>query len=124
MFICIETGPMFVKLISKRGPYDELLKLEETKLMCNAQQEIEQVQEKTRRIIEIEKQKSMARLAEEMENSKDFAKQIMEAQSEIGKERIKRWKERELKMLDENLDDYRPTIDELINEAKIAMKPN
>lgn len=124
MFIVIETGPMFVKLISKRGAYDELLAFEEAKLMKDAQREIVVVQEKTNRIIEIEKLKSKARLVEEVENSKDFARMMMEAQSEIGKERIKKWKERELKRIDENLDDYRPTIDELIKEARIAMKPN
>ena len=48
----------------------------------------------------------------------------MEAQAEIGKERIKKWKERELKKIDESLDDYKPTIDELIDEARISMKPN
>ena len=124
MFIVIETGPMFVKLISKRGAYDELLAFEEAKLMKDAQREIVVVQEKTNRIIEIEKLKSKARLEEEVENSKDFAKMMMEAQSEIVKERIKKWRERELKKIDENLNDYRPTIDELIEEARIAMKPN
>lgn len=124
MFISIETGPMFVKLISKRGAYDELLAFEEAKLMTAAQQEIVKIKEKANRIIEIERLKSKARLEEEVENSKDFARLMMEAQSEIGKERIKRWKERELKKIDDTLDDYRPTIDELIEEARIAMKPN
>lgn len=124
MFICIETGPMFVKLISKKGAYDELIAFEEAKLMTQAQQEVVKIKEKTNRIIEIEKLKSKARLEEEVENSKDFARMMMEAQAEIGKERIKRWKERELKKIDDHLDDYKPTIDELIEEARIAMKPN
>lgn len=124
MFICIETGPMFVKLISKRGAYDELLAFEEVKIMTQAKREMVRINEKTNRIIEIEKLKSKARIEEEIENSKDFARLMMEAQSEIGKERIKKWKKREMKMIDENLDDYRPTIDDLIEEARIAMKPN
>lgn len=124
LFILIETGPMFVKLISKRGAYDELLAFEEVKIMADAKREIVRITEKSNRIIEIEKLKSKARLEEEIEISKDFAKQIMEAQSEIGSERIKRWKKHELKKIDENLNDYRPTIDELIEEAKIAMNPN
>lgn len=124
MFIFIETGPMFVKLISKRGAYDELLAFEEVKIMADAQREIVRINEKSNRIIEIEKLKSRARLEEEIENSKDFAKQIMQAQAEIGSERIKRWKEREMKKIDENLNNYRPSIDELIEEARIAMKPN
>ena len=124
MFICIETGPMFVKLISKRGAYDELLVFEETKIMTESQREVVRINEKTNRIIEIEKLKSKARIEEEIENSKDFARLMMEAQSEIGKERIRKWKEREMKKIDESLDDYRPTINELIEEARIAMKPN
>jgi hypothetical protein len=124
MFICIETGPMFVKLISKRGAYDELIALEESRNMAHSQQEIVRIKEKTNRFIQIEKLKSKARLDEEIENSKDFARQIMEAQAEIATERIKRWKEHELRKIDDSLDDYRPTIEELIEEARIYMKPN
>lgn len=124
LFICIETGPMFVKLISKRGAYDELLALEESRIMAMSQQEIVQIKEKTKRLVEVEKLKSQARLTEEIENSKDFARQIMEAQAEIATERIKRWKERELRKIDDSLDDYRPTIEELIEEARTYMKPN
>jgi hypothetical protein len=124
MFICIETGPMFVKLISKRGAYDELFACEEAKLMTDSQCESVRLNEKTQRIISIEKLKSKARLDEEVENSKDFAKLIMQAQAEIGVKRIKKWKERELKKIDESMNDYQPTIDELIEEARIAMKPN
>jgi len=29
LFIAVETAPVFVKLISPRGPYDHLLKIEE-----------------------------------------------------------------------------------------------
>lgn len=32
LFIAIETAPIFVKLISNRGPYDELLELHEEKI--------------------------------------------------------------------------------------------
>lgn len=124
MFIFIETGPMFVKLISKRGAYDDLIAFEEIKVMSETKREIVRINEKSKRIIEIEKLKSRARLDEETENSKDFAKQIMQAQAEIGSERIKRWKEHELNKIDKNISSYRPSIDELIEEARIAMNPN
>lgn len=124
MFMCIETGPMFVKLISRRGAYDELIALEELKLMAESQQQSAIIREKTKRLIEIERQKSITRLEEEVINNQDFVKYVMQAQSEIGIEKIKRWKEREFKMIDENLDDYKPTINELIEEAKLILNPN
>ena len=124
MFICIETGPMFVKLISKRGAYDELLSLEEAKVISQSRQELTQISEKTHRLNTVEKMKSQARLDEELEYSKDFARLLVEAQAEIGRERIKRWKERELRKIDESLEDFQPTIEELIEEAKAYMKPN
>lgn len=40
LFIAIETSPIFVKLISSKGPYDNLLKIEEHKFFA---EEIEQV---------------------------------------------------------------------------------
>jgi len=124
MFMCIETGPMFVKLISRRGAYDELIGMEEMRIMAESQQKIVQIQQKTHRLIEIEKQKSITQLKEEIINNEDFVKYVMQAQSEIGVEKIKRWKQRELKRIDDNLDDYRPTINELIEEAKLVLKPN
>ncbi|HAZ04540.1 MAG: hypothetical protein A2W95_11790 [Bacteroidetes bacterium GWA2_40_14] len=124
MFICIETGPMFVKLISKRGAYDELLSLEEAKVISQSRQELTQISEKTHRLNTVEKMKSQARLDEELEYSKDFARLLVEAQAEVGREHIKRWKERELRKIDESLEDFQPTIEELIEEAKAYMKPN
>ncbi len=124
LFICIEVGPMFVKLISKRGVYDELLELEEIRLTAGGRQEMVQIREKTSRIIEVEKEKNKTRLQEELANQNDFTRWALEAQSEIGREKISRWKQRELAKLDDNLDDYRPSIDELIEEAKSMLRPN
>ena len=115
---------MFVKLISKRGAYDELLSLEEAKVISQSRQELTQISEKTHRLNTVEKMKSQARLDEELEYSKDFARLLVEAQAEVGRERIKRWKERELRKIDESLEDFQPTIEELIEEAKAYMKPN
>ena len=115
---------MFVKLISKRGAYDELLALEEVRIMSASEQEVVQINEKTKRLVAIEKLKSKACLDEKLENSKDFARQVMLAQAEIASGRIKRWKERELKKVDDSLVDYQPTIDELLEEARFYKKPN
>lgn len=40
LFIAIETAPIFVKLISPRGPYDELLRLHEEKIKLFAQEKL------------------------------------------------------------------------------------
>jgi len=122
--MCIETGPMFVKLISRRGAYDELIRLEELITMADSEQKIIEVQERTYRLIEIERQKTQTRLQEEIINNQEFVKMVMQAQSELGVEKIKRWKEREFKIMDENLDDYKPTISELIEEAKKVINSN
>lgn len=124
MFMCIETGPMFVKLISRRGAYDELIRLEEMVSMSDSEQKLIEVQERTHRLIEIERQKTAIRLQEELTNNQEFVKMVMKAQADIGVEKIKRWKEREFKLMDENLDGYRPTIAELIEEAKKVINPN
>jgi predicted oxidoreductase (fatty acid repression mutant protein) len=68
--------------------------------------------------------KNKTRLQEELANQNDFTRWALEAQSEIGREKISRWKQRELAKLDDNLDDYRPSIDELIEEAKSMLRPN
>jgi hypothetical protein len=124
LFICIEIGPIFVKLISRRGAYDELLSLEETKIISPANIEITQLKEKSHRIIELEREKSVSRLREEIANQSNYLKWVMEAQSEIARERINRWKTRELLKAGDPMSDYQPSIDELIEEAKKALNPN
>jgi hypothetical protein len=124
LFICIESGPMLVKLMSRRGAYDALLLAEEHKVMQNADQERIKLEERTKRLIAIEREKNLSRLEEELTNNRDFTRLVMQAQSEIGHERIRRWKERELQKLDDNLADYNPSLDELIEEAKLAIQPN
>ncbi|MCI0751340.1 MAG: DUF4407 domain-containing protein [Flammeovirgaceae bacterium] len=48
LFIMVETAPIFVKLISSKGPYDNLLKVEEHKSACSEIEEMAVIVSKVR----------------------------------------------------------------------------
>jgi hypothetical protein len=124
LFVCIETGPMLVKLISRRGAYDELLALEESRKMAESAYELAKVKSKSFKDIEVETHLNELQLGEDLANNETYTKLMAEAQAEIARKRIEEWKQRELNKTLTEFDNYQPTINELIEEAKVKMKPN
>ncbi len=118
MFICIESGPMFVKLISRRGAYDALLEFTESSLISNYEQQVLAMHQKTKRVTEIEKQKTLSIIESEIDDNREFTKIMMEARAEINRSRINRWKENELKKDFDDLNKYTISLDELIARAR------
>lgn len=104
LFICIECAPVIVKLMSARGPYDELLEAEEylklievSKMIAKTEMTEDQkldfhqllIHERNKTLIELEKEKIM---------------NMAKAEREINRAKIQSWKKEELKKLsaDEN----------------------
>lgn len=124
LFICIEVSPIIVKLISERGPYDEFLDLERFNITSQARKDITASRNNMNRSIAVENEKYLMKLDAELKNNKEFIDAVMQAQLEIGKEKIRLWKEREMGKIESQLDNYQPTIDELINDARMNLKIN
>lgn len=124
LFICIEIAPIIVKLMSDRGPYDECLDLERFNISSQARREITTSRNNLNRSIAIENEKYLMKLDAEMRNNKEFISTVMEAQLELGKQKIQLWKEHEMKKIESNIENYQPTIDELINDARTNLKIN
>jgi hypothetical protein len=53
LFVAVETAPIFVKLISPRGPYDELLDLAELRVQVYANEQTVKTREKSEQNIQV-----------------------------------------------------------------------
>lgn len=110
LFISLETAPVIVKLLTKRGPYDELLDRIEYEYFINQQEAIsklnsevnsilEKIQEvsklKGETFLQVEQQK----LDAELKNNESLLNDIAEKQAYLAKLSIDKWYEEELEKL-------------------------
>jgi hypothetical protein len=97
LFITIEISPVLVKLISARGPYDELLEAEKKSLSLEAMRRIQQIEQELQLEQSDLQQKRSLILAQNQQVLEKSMDEITEAKLEVNGDRIKRWKENQLR---------------------------
>lgn len=118
LFICIESAPIFVKLLSERGPYDELLEAEEyDKTYQIRMAALNKEAASGKKLAEAEKNKM--KYDAEIQNNRDFINRLVVAQSEIQEKKVSKWKEREMENIDKNFEQYIPAIERTLNGKEI-----
>ena len=89
-------APVLVKLLSSRGPYDDILENDEHIF------QIERIEQMTLRSqlsfekLELAKQTGNYALEQEIANKKNYTRRFKEAEAEISQEMINKWKREEL----------------------------
>lgn len=96
LFIAIETSPIFVKLISSKGPYDDLLEKHEHSIENFKIEQMSKLNQKTNERLEIVIQSGNNAVREELEGNRNLMKRIIEAETELAQEMINQWKEDEM----------------------------
>lgn len=99
LFIAIETSPIFVKLISARGPYDDLLEKHEHSIETFKIEQMSKLNQKTNERLQIIIETGNNKVKEELEGNKTLTKKIIDAETELGDELIRQWKEEELRKI-------------------------
>lgn len=114
LFIAIESAPIFVKLISARGAYDEMLDTELYKKQIEAKRIMAQIKsnENTQYKLEIEKSQNLFNLA--LENDKEFTNSIKLAQNELNTILIEKWKQKEQEEIESNFEKYSNKIKQML----------
>lgn len=126
LFICIESAPLFVKLISSRGPYDQLLELEEAKILYNTQKEINDIQLVSEQYIMVQNEKQRVKNQAEIEISKEYHASMLDAKVHVNERRINAWKNKEINKVDENFinDELHKSVELLIKEKENKLTSN
>ncbi len=96
LFIAIETSPIFVKLISAKGPYDDLLEKHEHSIENFKIEQMSKLNQKTNERLEIVIQSGNNAVREELEGNRNLMKRIIDAETELEQEMINQWKEEEM----------------------------
>lgn len=96
LFIAIETSPIFVKLISAKGPFDDLLEKHEHSIENFKIEQMSKLNQKTNERLEIVIQSGNNAVREELKGSRNLMKRIIDAETELAQEMINQWKEDEM----------------------------
>ena len=96
LFIAIETSPIFVKLISTKGPFDDLLEKHEHSIENFKIEQMSKLNQKTNQRLEIVIQSGNNAVREELEGNRNLMKRIIDAETELAQEMINQWKEDEM----------------------------
>jgi len=101
LFILIEAAPVLVKLLSRRGPYDELLEKEEYEKQIEYKKQKIKARVLANNYIELLKQKDELQIEAEKRNNEKLIQEIEHAKNDINKKVVEKWKTHELKQVEE-----------------------
>ncbi|MEN8118930.1 MAG: DUF4407 domain-containing protein [Bacteroidota bacterium] len=96
LFVLIEAAPILVKLLSRRGPYDELIDKEEYEKQIEYKKQKIKAKVLANNYLELLKQKDELQIEAEKRNNENLVKHIEEAKEDINKKFVEKWKEKEL----------------------------
>jgi hypothetical protein len=103
LFILIESSPILVKLLSKRGPYDELIDKEEYEKQIEYKKQKIKAKVLANNYLELLKQKDELQIGAEKRNNEKLVKEIEEAKNEINKLAIGKWKKQEIDAIEQEI---------------------
>ncbi len=101
LFVLIEAAPILVKLLSQRGPYDELLEKEEYEKQIEYKKQKIKARVLANNYIELLKQKDELQIEAEKRNNEKLIQEIEQAKNDINKKVIEKWKIHELQQVQE-----------------------
>ncbi len=118
LFVLIEAAPILVKLLSQRGPYDELLEKEEYEKQIEYKKQKIKARVLANNYIELLKQKDELQIEAEKRNNEKLIQEIEQAKNDINKKLIEKWKIHELKQVKE-LKIENETVDSSKNKQNV-----
>lgn len=104
LFILIEASPILVKLLSQRGPYDELFEKEEYEKLIEYKKQKVKAEVLANNYLELLKQKDELQFEAEKRNNENLIKEIETAKDEINRVYINKWKQKEIDSLPDVFD--------------------
>lgn len=118
LFLCIESAPIFVKLISSRGAYDRLWDAlsEQNRLTINSfvrGEALSYAQD-----TQAAEMRYMAEAELASKQHEGYMLMLAAAKQECNQKLVDDWKKRELNNIDKNIEQYLPAIESVFNPVK------
>jgi hypothetical protein len=106
LLICIETAPVFTKLITSRSPYDDLLQIHEYNYTTKREEEIARLSATTKNRIQIALESGNYSALKEVAAKKEITNKIMNAEMEVTQEILEKYKELQKIEISKNIGKY------------------
>lgn len=105
LFVLIEASPILVKLLSRRGPYDELIEKEEYEKQIEYKKQKIKAKILANNYLELLKQKDELQIEAEKRNNEKLVDEIEKAKDEINKLAVGKWKQKEIDALSKEVEE-------------------
>lgn len=99
LFITIESAPVLVKLISSRGPYDQMLEAEEYSMYVESKKNMYHKKSEGNTYLEHLKHHAKMKAEAGIKANREYINRISAAQSEINRKKVELWKDKEINEL-------------------------
>lgn len=99
LFIAIETAPIFVKLISDRGPYDDKLESHEHVYHVHNREKINNLDQKLKENTRLFNNESDNHIDDQVAVKNELREKMLKAEAEVANEMIDHWKGEEISSL-------------------------
>lgn len=106
LFIIIECAPTFFKMMMSEGSYDDMLRAERAKLYAKTQEIISRANDETNTILSISTQENKEKMDAQIKANKLLMEKLSTVQAELLEKAIDKWREEELKKVEENPSAY------------------
>ena len=106
LFLSIETAPVIVKLLSQKGPYDDLLRQHEHVFEIGRIEKISRLNQRTNDRLRLVIESGTQAVNTELSGKKELQLRILSAEMDLAQEVINEWKAREKKNIKANIDLY------------------
>jgi len=96
LFIFIEIAPIMFKMMTERGPYDDIMDRIKHETKVRELLAISNINEEVNTLVSINREKSTQKLNAELAANNNLLQTISEAQAEIAREAINEWKRKQI----------------------------
>ncbi len=99
LFIAIETAPIFVKLISERGPYDDKIDAHERIFHVNTKEKVNNLDQQLKENTSLFNNESDNHIEDEVAVKNSIREEMLKAEGEVARKKIEHWKHEEISKL-------------------------
>lgn len=102
LFILIEIAPILFKMMTERGPYDDIVDRMKHEIMVRQLEMQSEINQEINSTLKLSERKAILKMDMELEIYKESLNQIAEAQRELSILSVSKWREQEKNNLDED----------------------
>jgi hypothetical protein len=103
LFIAVETAPIVTKIISPRGPYDDILEKHEHVFAKQRIREVTKLEQETFESLHLLEENSKSHMRRELDVNRTTFREMTDAEIEIARKTIHHWKEMEMEKIKDAL---------------------